>query len=86
MTTEHPNPIEPTGKMNNIKHNEIIVNYNKYMGGVDLMDQMTKYYAIDRKSPKWTTKMAFHLFIPEKFFLFCEDKKFFLKKKQRQEL
>jgi hypothetical protein len=36
----------------NIKKNEILVDYNKYMGGVDLLDQMTKYYAMDKKSRK----------------------------------
>jgi len=29
-----------------------IVQYNKYMGGVDLSDQKTKYYTIDRKSKR----------------------------------
>ena len=29
-----------------------IVQYNKYMGGVDLSDQKTKYYTMDRKSKR----------------------------------
>jgi hypothetical protein len=49
-------------RYSSIKQNEIIKNYNKFMGGVDLMDQMTKYYSIDKKSQKWTTKLVFHLF------------------------
>lgn len=31
------------------------------MGGVDLADQMIKYYHIERKTIKWYTKLFFHL-------------------------
>jgi hypothetical protein len=31
------------------------------MGGIDLLGQMTKYYAIDKKSQKWTIKLCFHI-------------------------
>jgi hypothetical protein len=31
------------------------MDYNKFMGGVDLLDQMTKYYAIDKKSQNHKT-------------------------------
>lgn len=30
-----------------------ILDYNKYMGGVDMADQMGKYYTITRKTVKW---------------------------------
>ena len=45
----------------NMKQNEIIINYNNFMGGVDLMDQILSYYSIDKKSQKWTIKLVFHL-------------------------
>jgi len=30
------------------------ISYNKNMGGVDLNDQQRNYYAVDRKSRKWS--------------------------------
>ena len=44
-----------------MKQNEIIINYNNFMGSVNLMDQILSYYSIDKKSQKWTTKLVFHL-------------------------
>lgn len=38
-----------------------ILDYNKYMGGVDLADQMIKHYHIKRRSIKWYKKLFFHL-------------------------
>ncbi|XP_067930888.1 piggyBac transposable element-derived protein 4-like [Watersipora subatra] len=38
-----------------------IIDYNKYMGGVDLADQCIKYYNMDRRSLKWYKKLFFHL-------------------------
>ena len=34
-----------------------IVDHNKYMSGVDGLDQMISYYPITRKTLKWTTKV-----------------------------
>lgn len=48
-------------KIANLNTSNIVKDYNNYMGGVDLMDQMTKYYAISRKSRKWTSKLCFHI-------------------------
>ena len=39
-----------------------IVDYVKYMGGVDLNDQLLQYYAPLRKCVKWWRKLFFHLF------------------------
>lgn len=36
------------------------VDYNYYMGGVDLADQLIEPYDITRKTQKWTKKLAFH--------------------------
>lgn len=38
-----------------------IMDYNKYMGGVDLADQLIKYYHMERRSIKWYKKLFFHL-------------------------
>jgi len=37
-----------------------VVQYNKYMGGVDLCDQRIKYYTIDRKSKRNWIRIFFH--------------------------
>lgn len=41
---------------------QIIHEYNKHMGGVDLMDGLIGRYRIHSKSMKWTNIIAFHLF------------------------
>lgn len=38
-----------------------IIEYNKYMGGVDHSDQMIAYNPFHRKTVKWWKKLAFHL-------------------------
>lgn len=40
---------------------DCIVDYCSKMGGVDLMDQITSYYEISRRSFKWWRKVAFYL-------------------------
>lgn len=37
------------------------MNYNTNMGGVDLVDQSTKYYNMDRRTIKWYKKLFFLL-------------------------
>jgi hypothetical protein len=39
-----------------------IVDYNKYMKGVDRADQYLSYYPIYRKTKKWTKKVVLYLF------------------------
>lgn len=36
-----------------------IVEYNKFMGGVDKADQLTSYYSTPRKTIKWQLKVFF---------------------------
>ncbi|XP_064598403.1 piggyBac transposable element-derived protein 4-like [Liolophura sinensis] len=38
-----------------------ILEYNKYMGGLDRADQLSKYYTITRKCIKWWKKLAMHI-------------------------
>ncbi|XP_046406282.1 piggyBac transposable element-derived protein 4-like [Ischnura elegans] len=41
---------------------EAVVEYNKFMGGVDHCDQLLSYYTCQHKSLKWYKKLAIHLF------------------------
>jgi hypothetical protein len=41
---------------------EAIINYTKYVGGVDISDQKRKYYGVGRSSKKWW-KFIFHFVI-----------------------
>lgn len=38
-----------------------VLDYNKYMGGVDKGDQVIHYYSVARKSIKWYKKLFFHI-------------------------
>lgn len=41
---------------------KIIANYNKHMGGVDILDQSMEYYRTFMKTRKWTLKVILHFF------------------------
>ena len=41
---------------------EIISTYNSFMNGVDRNDQLLSYYALNRKSLKWSKKVYWRLF------------------------
>ena len=71
ITTLHNAEVVPVekGRKVNKKYQKVIVNkpkavmdYNKYMSGVDHLDQMIKYYKFTRKTKKWTKKLTFHIF------------------------
>ena len=38
-----------------------VIDYNKYMSGVDHFDQMIKYYKFARKTKKWSKKLIMYL-------------------------
>jgi hypothetical protein len=38
-----------------------IVQYNKYMGGVNKFDQMVKYYPLKRKTNRWPHRFSLHI-------------------------
>lgn len=44
-----------------IKKPKCVVEYNKYMGSVDKLDQMNKYYPCTRQTVKWTKKFVLYL-------------------------
>lgn len=40
---------------------QMIADYNKYMGGIDLADQAMCYYTVGRKNKKWWRKIVWRL-------------------------
>ncbi|KAG8236992.1 hypothetical protein J437_LFUL017113, partial [Ladona fulva] len=41
---------------------EVVAQYNTFMGGIDLCDQLLSYYPCERKTMKWYKKLAIHIF------------------------
>lgn len=66
LTTFHEAKLLVTDRVN--KNNEpvvkpnTIIDYCKYMGGVDVNDQICQYYEVLRKCVKWWKTLFFHLF------------------------
>lgn len=57
----------PTGKVNPqngepVQKPSIVVNYDKYMGGVDRSDQMVSYATFNARTLKWWKRVTFHVF------------------------
>ena len=67
LSTMHQANIVETGERNrhgnNVRQLQVVNDY-KYMGGLDLNDELIGIYCCVRKSKKWTKKVAFH-FIEE---------------------
>ncbi|XP_041464551.1 piggyBac transposable element-derived protein 4-like [Lytechinus variegatus] len=66
LSTIHSNKFSETHKKDrvtgeNVQKPEIVLDYNRYMGGVDLSDFLTNTYADMRKSLKWYKKLVFHM-------------------------
>lgn len=66
LTTCHSAEEKWTGKRHRIQQNPIykptaVLEYTKYMGGVDRSDQLLNYYTFLRKSVKWWRKVWVHL-------------------------
>lgn len=54
--------IEYTDRRNRVREKpEPIVNYNKFMGGIDYQDQLTAYYPCERKTLRWYKKLGIHI-------------------------
>ena len=51
----------PDGSCVQVKCPDIVSQYNRHMGGVDLLDQLKCYYCYDRKSKRWWLRLFFHL-------------------------
>lgn len=66
------------GKKEEVPCPEAISDYNKYMGGVDRMDQMHSAYNVARKSRRWWIKLFYYFFdmtIINAFIIFKEVEK-----------
>ncbi|KAJ8965325.1 hypothetical protein NQ314_004211, partial [Rhamnusium bicolor] len=64
ISTEFPNTMVTfTNKRAQEKVKPLpILNYNKFMSGVDRQDQMMAYYPCSRKTLRWYKKLAIHFF------------------------
>ena len=52
-----------------------VAEYNKYMGGVDLADQLVTYYGFEHRSLKWWKKLFFFLMetaVVNSYILYCD--------------
>lgn len=62
ISTRHNGDFEEvktrSGKVLTLK---AVVEYNKYMGGVDKADQLTSYYTTPQKTMRWQLKVFFHM-------------------------
>ena len=58
LTTEHPNELEKA--KDTIKPATVLA-YNKWMGGVDMVDKLIEPYDATRKTIKWYRKVAVHM-------------------------
>lgn len=66
LTTMHTASMEDTGKVDRVTNRpirkpKVVLDYNKYMGGVDCSDMLTNTYADAQKSIKSYKKLVFHL-------------------------
>ncbi|XP_056388350.1 piggyBac transposable element-derived protein 4-like [Hyla sarda] len=64
LTTIHPDrstPVQVRGTIDRAPKPVCIQDYNKFMGGVDLSDQVLQPYTALRKTRAWYKKLALHL-------------------------
>ena len=68
--------VEVSNRRGNIKQKpRPIVEYNKYMGGIDKQDQMMAYYPSLRKTLFWYKKLGVHVFqllFYNSYVLYCQ--------------
>ena len=54
---------------------EAIIEYNKYMGGVDHADQLLSYYGFPHRTVKWWRRAFFYLFdaaVVNSYIMYCQ--------------
>ena len=66
LSTLHNANLQPSGKVDRVtgepvEKPEVMLEYNKYMGGVDINDQLLQYAPFARRSNKWWKKVLFRL-------------------------
>jgi hypothetical protein len=66
VSTRHTGKIVTLPRLNRrgaqVNKQDLILDYNQHMGGVDRVDQILSYYSPLRKSIKWYRKVVFHIF------------------------
>lgn len=65
ISTEHNGELIITGinkRGQEIVKPKSIFAFNKYMGGIDTIDQMLSYYPCERKTLRWNQKLGIHVF------------------------
>uniref|UniRef100_A0A0A9W0B8 PiggyBac transposable element-derived protein 4 n=3 Tax=Lygus hesperus TaxID=30085 RepID=A0A0A9W0B8_LYGHE len=50
----------PTRRGTKVKP-DVVVQYNKCMGGIDRLDQLLSYYILHKRTLRWYKKLAFHI-------------------------
>jgi len=67
LTTDHTNTLSPTGKKDRdgatIHKPRCVLDYNRHMGGVDVVDQQLESILAIRKTYKWYKKILFRLLL-----------------------
>ena len=61
MTTISQRSLAAEGGVERVRKPTMIVEYNTYMGGVDIADQLVIYYGFSHCSRKWWKRVFFHL-------------------------
>ena len=63
MSTIHDNRVTEVQRKHEDKvtKTNMIIAYNKYMGGVDKCDQYLNYYSVGQKSLRWRKRTSFTL-------------------------
>ena len=63
ISSEHgPEPTDCASARGVKRKPNIIVKYNKEMGGIDRADQFLAYYPLERKTLRWYLKVGLHIF------------------------
>lgn len=67
-----------TKTMVEVERPSVVTTYNKFMGGVDLLDGMLSLYRIHVRSKKWYHRLLWHFFdliVVQAWILYCRDMK-----------
>ena len=91
MTSLHSNEVVEVERRNgtSIIKPKAVLEYNKYMGGVDKCNQYLSYYSVGRRSMKWWKRLFFRILeiaIINATVIFMERNPAFKKRKQSHKL
>lgn len=75
LTEVDDNEANP-GLIKDARQSHIAQQFNTFTGGVDLMNQMVKYYEVEKRSKKWTTRLCIHVLNVAFYNSYCLYKNF----------